>query len=118
MGFVLDSIRLKEIIESPESVSVEWYSPSFSLDDRDGEFSITLFYENGIAPSMSLVLQVSSDNINFADLTDFTQNINDASGSHMWDVEGSGALWARIKVDVAGGSIDVTRILYSGKQRH
>jgi len=118
MGFVLDSIKLKELLESPETVNMEWFSESFSLDDRDGEFSITVFYENGVSPSMSLVLQVSSDNINFADLTDYTQNINDASGTHMWDIEGSGALWARIKIEVTSGSVDITRILYSGKQRH
>lgn len=118
MGFVLDSIKLKEILESPETVNIEWVSESFSLDDRDGEFSITVFYENGASPIMNFILQVSSDNINFADLTDYTQNITDSSGVHIWDINGTGTLWARVKIEVTSGSIDVTRILYAGKQRH
>lgn len=118
MGYVLDSIRLKEIIESPEVVNMEWYSPSFSLDDRDGEFSISVEYEDGVAPIMSLILQVSNDNINFSDLTDYVQNISDSSGTHMWDISGSGALYARVKVAVTSGSLSISRILYAGKQRH
>jgi hypothetical protein len=118
MGFVLDSIRLKEVLESTETVNLEWFSPSFSLDDRDGEFSITVYFENGIAPSMNFILQVSSDNISFADITESFQLVTDTSGSHMWDIAGSGALYARVKIEVSSGSIDVTRILYAGKQRH
>jgi len=118
MGFVLDSIRLKEILEQSEPVNMEWFSPSFSLDDREDEFSITVYYDNGVSPNMVFILQVSSDNIHFADITESFQSVTDASGSHMWDVNGSGALYARVKIQVASGSLDVTRILYAGKQRH
>jgi hypothetical protein len=118
MSFILDSIRLKEILEGTETVNVDWFSPSFSLDDRENEFSIQIIYANGSAPSMSLVLQVSSDNINFADITESVQAISDTSGSHIWDVAGSGALYARVKIAVSAGSIDVTRLFYAGKQRH
>jgi predicted nucleotidyltransferase len=118
MSFILDSIRLKEILEGTETVNVDWFSPSFSLDDREDEFSIQVIYENGSAPNMSLVLQISSDNINFADITESVQTISDASGSHIWDIAGSGALYARVKIVVLAGSIDVTRIFYAGKQRH
>lgn len=118
MGNILDSIRLKEIIEQSESVSMEWTSPSFSLDDRENEFSITVYYENGISPDMVFILQVSSDNIHFADITESFQTVIDPSGSHMWDVSGSGALYARVKIEVSSGSLDITRILYAGKQRH
>jgi hypothetical protein len=118
MSFILDSIRLKEILEGTETVNVDWFSPSFSLDDRENEFSIQIIYTNGFAPSMSFVLQVSSDNINFADITESVQAISDTSGSHIWDVAGSGALYARVKIAVSAGSIDVTRLFYAGKQRH
>ena len=118
MSFILDAIRLKEIIEATESVNLEWFSPSFSLDDRENEFSIQINYENGIAPNMSFILQFSSDNINFADIIESTQAVSDASGSHIWDIAGSGALYARVKIAVFAGSIDVTRIFYAGKQRH
>lgn len=118
MGFVLDALRRKEILESTESVIMEWTSPSIDLDNREGEFSISLFYENGSSVDMTLKLQISSDNENFADLEDTNQQILDDSGMHIWDIAGSGALWVRVKVEVNSGSIDVTRILYVGKQRH
>lgn len=118
MSFILDAIRLKEIIEGTETVNVEWTSPSFSLDDREDEFSIQINYENGVTPSMSFILQISSDNINFASITESAQSVSDTSGSHIWDIAGSGALYARIKIAVSAGSIDVTRIFYAGKQRH
>jgi hypothetical protein len=118
MGFILDSIRLKEILENSETINVDWTSPSFSLDDREDEFSIMVTYANGVSPNVTLILQLSSDNINFADLTESFQGVTDASGSHMWDVNGSGALYARVKIAVTSGSLDVTRIFYAGKQRH
>jgi hypothetical protein len=118
MSFILDSIRLKEILEATESVSLDWFSPSFSLDDRENEFSIQVNYDNGVSPSMSFILQISSDNINFADIVESAQSVTDASGSHIWDIAGSGALYARVKIAVSAGSIDVTRIFYAAKQRH
>lgn len=118
MSFILDSIRLKEILNGSETVNLDWFSPSFSLDDRESEFSIQINYENGVSPNMSFILQISSDNINFADLVESVQPISDVSGSHIWDVAGSGALYARVKIEVSAGSIDVTRIFYAGKQRH
>jgi hypothetical protein len=118
MSFILDAIRLKEIIDGTETVNVDWFSPSFSLDDRENEFSIQINYDSGSSPNMSFILQVSSDNINFADIIESVQTVSDASGSHIWDVAGSGALYARVKIAVSAGSIDVTRIFYAGKQRH
>ena len=118
MGFILDSIRLKEMLEQSETVNVDWVSPSVSLDDRENEFSIQVNYENGSSPNMSFILQVSSDNVNFADIAESVQGVSDSSGSHMWDVAGSGALYARVKIVVLSGSLDITRIFYAGKQRH
>jgi hypothetical protein len=118
MGNILDAIRLKEIIEDTETVNVDWVSPSFSLDNREAEFSIQVNYENGVSPNMSFILQISSDDINFADIVESSQPISDSSGSHIWDIAGSGALYTRVKIAVSAGSIDITRIFYAGKQRH
>lgn len=118
MGQVLDAIRLQEILDGTETVNVDWVSPSFSLDDREDEFSIQINYANGSSPNMSFILQISSDNINFADIQESVQPVSDNSGSHIWDIAGSGALFARVKIAVAGGSLDITRIFYAGKQRH
>ncbi len=118
MSFILDSIRLKEILDAPETVNSDWTSPSFSLDNREDEFSVQINYDNGVTPNMSFILQVSSDNVNFADIVESSQPVSDDSGSHIWDVAGSGALFARVRIAVSAGSLDVTRIFYAGKQRH
>jgi hypothetical protein len=118
MSFILDAIRLKEILEGTETVNVDWVSPSFSLDDREDEFSIQVNYANGSSTNMLFILQISSDNINFADIVQSAQPVTDSSGSHIWDVDGSGALYARVKIAVSAGSLDITRIFYAGKQRH
>jgi hypothetical protein len=118
LGFILDAIRLKEVLDSTASVNFDWESPSFSLDNREGEFSVTVNYENGSNVSMNLILQISSDNINFADLTGTSQEIVDDSGMHIWDIQGSGALYARVSIRVSTGNIDVTRVFYSARQRH
>jgi hypothetical protein len=115
---ILDAIRLKEILDGPETVNALWVSPSFSLDDREDEFSIQINYDNGSSPAMSFILQISSDNINFADIVESAQSVTDSSGSHIWDIAGSGALYARVKIDVSSGALDVTRIFYAAKQRH
>lgn len=115
---VLDVIRKKNLIDAPESVSTDWASPSVSLDDREDEFSIQVNYENGVSPAMSFILQISSDNVNFADIVESAQSVTDASGSHIWDIAGSGALYARVKIAVTSGALDVTRIFYAAKQRH
>ena len=118
MGYILDSIRLKELLENSQTINVDWTSPSVSLDDREDEFSIMVTYENGVSPNMTLILQFSSDNINFSDLIESYQGITDSSGSHIWDINGAGALYVRVKVIVSSGSIDISRIFYAGKQRH
>ena len=118
MGFILDAIRLKELLEQSEPVSMDWTSPSVSLDDRENEFSITVNYDNGSGFSANLILQVSNDDINFADIVESSQSVTDNSGVHIWDIAGSGALYARVKVAVSAGSVDITRIFYAAKQRH
>lgn len=118
MGFILDAIRRIEVLEDSETVILNWESPSITLDNREGEFSISLFYENGSSVDMILKLQISNDNVNFADLPDTEQQITDNAGMHIWDIAGSGALWVRVAIAVNSGSIDVSKILYVGRQRH
>jgi hypothetical protein len=118
MSFLLDSIRRKELLDSPETVISDWVSPVFSLDDREAEFSVMVLYQNGISPNTSFVLQISTDGVNFGDIIESAQGVTDASGSHLWDISGSGALFMRVKIYVASGSLEVSQIIYAGKQRH
>lgn len=118
MGFVLDAIRRSEILDQSEVVVMDYASPSFSLDDRDGEFSVSLFYSNGSSVNMRLFLEISSDNVNFAEVGGTEQFIADPSGMHIWDIAGSGALYARVGIQVITGSMQLDRILYVARQRH
>ena len=67
---------------------------------------------------MTLKLEGSVDGENFSEITDSEQTISDPTGSHIWDIAGTGLIYLRVKVEVTTGSIDVDRILYSAKRRH
>jgi hypothetical protein len=123
MSFVLDKIRKILILETPETVNLDWTSPSFSIDDREGDFSVSLKYSNGTSVDMKIYFQVSMDNVDFGDVPDYDGiirpvEISDASGVVIFDVPGSGTPYARLRVEVVTGSIDVTEINYVAAQRH
>lgn len=118
MSGILDQIRRKQLVSSPETVNTNWTSPSVSLDDREGEFSLSLDYENGSSVDMVIYLQLSNDNIAFGDLEDSDIAITDLDGTALYDIDGSGAQFARLRIEVIGGSIDVTKVNFIGKQRH
>lgn len=121
---VIDIIRRKQLLESPETVNSDWASPSVSLDDRQGEWSLSLKYENGSSVDMKVYLQLSVDDINYGDVVSadpsesYEVQIVDNSGVVIFDVDGSGAQFARLRVEVIGGSIDVVDIKYLAKQGH
>lgn len=117
MGQVLDGI-LKKTIDSNVTINSEYLSDRFDIDNREQEFSIQLTYDSGINVNMSLKLEGSVDGENFSELSDSEQIITDPSGSHIWDVSGSGLIFLRVKVEVTTGSIDVSEIIYSAKRRH
>jgi len=118
MGFVLDAIIREDIFIGPETVSVDFLTDSFDISKAESDFSVQLTYDNGSAVNVNLYLEVSSDNVNFSEITGSGQNISDASGSHIWDIQGSGAVFARVKIEVIAGSIDLQKIEYTGKRRH
>lgn len=117
MGFVLDGI-LKKNIDSDIDVNSEYLSPAIDIDNREDDFAVQLEYDNGNTVDMSLFLEVSLDGVNFSSILESEQVITDPSGSHIWDVSGSGVTYLRVKVEVRSGSITVNRISYSGKRRH
>jgi hypothetical protein len=120
---VIDKIRKKQLLDSPETVNTDWASPSVSIDDRTGEFSLSLKYESGTSVEMNVYMQLSVDDINFGDLENdegevvFAQ-ITDPDGVVIFDLDGSGAQYARIRVEVISGSIDVVEIKYVASQFH
>lgn len=119
----LDVIRKKNLIEAPETVSTDWSSPSASLDDRADEFSISIKYENGTGVNMRVWFQLSNDNENFGDVEDVVSGdpyiaITDPEGVVIFDLAGSGALYARVRIEVIAGSIDVVECKFLARQFH
>ena len=117
MGFVLDGI-LKKIVDQDRTINSEYLSERFDIDNREDEFSIQFIYDSGVNVDMTLKLEGSVDGENFSEITDSEQTISDPTGSHIWDIAGTGLIYLRVKVEVTTGSIDVDRILYSAKRRH
>ena len=113
-----DYIRKKEIMLSPETVNTDWVSPSFSLDDRVGAFSVAVKYENGIDVNMKVWFQLSNDDENFGDIDESDTLIVSNNGVVLFDLEGSGAAFARIRFEVTSGSVDVISIMYNALQFH
>lgn len=116
---VFDQIRKAELIDAPETVTSNWDSPSISLDNRISAFSFQLKYQNGSAPvDMKVYLQLSNDDTDFATIEESLVIVTDESGSVLYDLDGSGARFARITIVVESGTIDITSINYTGVQAH
>lgn len=113
-----DQIKKKELIDATETVNSTWASPSVSLDDRISAFSISMKYENGADVDMKVYVQLSNDDINFGTMIESLSPINDAAGSVLFDLNGSGAQYARVYIEVTAGSIDVTHVKYVAVQAH
>jgi len=116
MSTIFTQRKIKNLIDAPETINSDWNSPSVSLDDRFGAFSVMLRYENGAAADMKVYLEFSNDNVNFARLLETEGAITDSSGTVLYDVSSSGTQYARISVVVTAGSIDVEEIRYTGGQ--
>ena len=119
MGQVLDGI-LKKIIEEDFIVSTEYVSDSFDIDNREQEFSIQVVYKDGEDVNMTIKLEVSVDGINFSEVTGSDQIITDPTGSHIYDIGGSGVIFMKVKIEVdpLSGPMTIDKIIYSGKRRH
>ena len=121
MGYVLDSIIKKHLIETTESINSEFVSVPVDLDNREGEFSITIGYDNGVGLNMTTTLEVTNDYEDEGSWTtvedsDLVQT--DASGNIVYDLGGIGLSYIRVKIEVDAGSCDLQSILYVAKRRH
>ncbi len=117
MGYVLDSIIKHEFIDALETVSFQFITESFDISGVDQAFTVSLTYDNGSTVNMDLYLDISVDGVNYVPI-DSPQNITDTTGTHIWDVGGSGATFCRVRIEVNTGSIDVQKISLTGKRRH
>jgi hypothetical protein len=115
---VFDQIKKKQLLLAPETINTDWNSPSVSLDDRISAFSISVLYENGVGADLKVYVQLSNDDENFATIEESLALIVDSSGVVLFDLNGSGAQYARIFIEVTAGSIDVIEIKYVAVQAH
>lgn len=115
---VLDSIVKSNLIETTESVSAQFISDIVNIGGIEEAFIVSLSYDGGDgAVDMNLYLDVSIDGENFSPILP-AQNITEDSGSHIWDIVGTGAVFCRVRIEVTAGSMDVQSVKLSGKRRH
>jgi hypothetical protein len=113
----LDSLIKIDIVSAPETVSSQFISEVSDVGGVEEAFFVSLAYNGGSSVNMDLYLEVSIDGENFSPLLP-AQNIVDDSGSHMWDIIGTGAEFCRVRIEVNSGSIELQSIKLSGKRRH
>lgn len=118
MGFVLDSIIQEDLLVGPETIDTSFSTDYIDISGTEDDFSVNFVYDSGSSVDMTLYLQVSNDGTNFVDVGDSDQVISDNSGTHLWDIASTGAIFLRVRVEVRSGSIDIQRISFSGKRRH
>lgn len=118
MGNVLDSIRKQRILEGPVAVNSDFESDYVDIDGIEGDFSIQFDYSGGSSVNMELELEVSNDRTSWVPVTDSQQVITDNSGTHVYDVAGSGVSFIRLAVNVTAGSINIDQIEFVGRRRH
>lgn len=118
MGFTLDSIIKKELLNGSENINSTYTSEVIDLDNREGEFSITIDYNNGVGLNMTTSLEVSNNLTSWTMIEDSDLIQTDASGNIVYDLGGTGLSYMRVKIVVAAGSCDLQSILYVAKRRH
>lgn len=120
MSGAYDQLRKHEYIEAPETVNTDWYSPTISLDDRVGAFSISLKYVNGTSVDMKVFVAISNtgEEGTYGNIAESLVQITADSGTILFDSIDSGAAFCKIFIQVTGGSIDVTSVYFNGTQFH
>lgn len=118
MGNVLDSILVKELIETPTTVNSTFVTIDIDISNREQECSIQTIYNNGSNVEMKIFLEVSNDGLAYSTVIESEQTITDPEGSDIIDIFGTGTRYLRVKIEVISGSIDVQRILWTAKRRH
>lgn len=121
MGFVLDAILKKILMESVSVDSVEpQYSDLIDVSGVEDAMSIQLEYSDGTgAPfGATLSLEMTTNGQTFVQIPSSVQTVSDATGTHLWDIKDTGSVKLRVKVEVSDGSMTVNSVTFSGKRRH
>jgi hypothetical protein len=118
MSNVLDQIIIREMLSAPVTVNTDYSSEIIDVSGVEAESSIQLVYNNGNNVNMNITLQVSNDKVNFSDVTESDQLIEDDEGSHIIEIGGIGVTYIRVHIAVTSGSIDLQSTIFKGSRRH
>lgn len=118
MGDILDSIVKNKILEGPESISADYTTEVIDISGVENTFSVQVDYINGAGLDMDLLLEVSVNGQTFVQISESSQNVTDATGTHIWDVTEMGVNYLRVAFVVNSGSCDLEVVEFSGKRRH
>lgn len=90
----------------------------FNLSRTSGAFAFQVVTENGAAVNLDIVLEFSLDGENYAVVS--TETVETVSNTAIFDFpSGSGCSYAKLSVAIpsgGGGSFDVTKVLFRGKE--
>lgn len=118
MGYILDAIIKKVMMEGPVTIDSTEYSTVVDMSGVENSFGIQLHYDNGVGLDADLSLEISVDNQAYIEIPESVVTVTDVDGSHIWDLGELGSNYIRVKIVVNSGSMDITRINFSGKRRH
>ena len=118
MGFKLDSIIKKFLVEGPLAISSDYTSETFDISGAENSFSVQVDYDSGVGLDMDLYLEVSTNGTSFIRISESLQNVTDAEGSHLWDITEMGVAYIRVAFVVNAGSCTLGNTILSAKRRH
>ena len=118
MGYKLDSILKKKLVEGPLAISSDYTTPEYDISGAENSFSVQADYSGGVGLDMTLYLEVSTNGTAYIRIDESSQNVTDASGSHLWDVTEMGVVYLRVAFVINAGSCVLDQTIVSAKRRH
>lgn len=118
MGFVLDSLLKKFLVEGPVAISSDYTSETYDISGAENSFSVQVEYDSGVGLDMDLYLEVSTNGTSFIRIDESAQKVTDTEGSHLWDITEMGVAYVRVAFVVNTGSCTLGNTILSAKRRH
>lgn len=114
---VLDTILIKDLIDAPVAVTTEYVSEVIYIGNRQDEFAVQVGYQNGVAVDATISVEVSNDGVSFGTI-DSKLKTDDGDSGHIFDFNGTGTVYLRVRVAMNAGSLELTEIAYRAKRMH
>jgi len=103
------------VLPVPVSSGAEFESASLDIDKTSGQFAIQVRTESGVAPSVKIIVEVSLDGVDYAEIA--SEVVTTEDNTAIFDfVNGSGASFLKVRTETTSGTLDITKILFKGKE--